>query len=690
MIRTIISARTTGPMRIADKHGASQSTSAMIPLTSRGGAIFTAVISQRASHTAAVSFLSIEVSRLASLLDRKQRWLGMLWMVVCTAWIVGVGSLDLRSQTTVPPPQFRSSADLARLDVAVLNDSTRQSIHGLTASDFVVKVDGRERAVLTVAESVFESKAPSKGGVQSSDVVTNAPVRGRIFVILMDDALAEDRPSYVATAKRIGHAVVDSLSADDRAGVIFAQSNQHAVDFTDNRDALRRAIDTYRPLPLKAPMAQAMSRDTLQRSRQLLDSMPGYRRAIVLVTSGAPMARDSWWRTIGGVPVYIFRVNGLRAPGGGGPAENRPDPTNDALRVLAGESGGRAFLDTNTPFDNVVDMFNELSSFYTLGFEGQDVKDGAWTTVSVRRRGAEVVPSGFDYHSPESRPAQDSKSDAVSSSSAGLDVGATRHRPTGLLDALAGPLPMGDLRLTLSAIPVATAAREAAVVVTVGFTPPPQASAGDAYGVELRVFDGEGLKQIHIQNHTIHVPAVRSGEILLRVPLRPGRYNLRLSFQHEASKIAGSVYAPSVVVPEFGKTPLTLSGLIVGHQEGAPIGGRQVVSELLPFAPTAVRTFASSDHVRVMMRAYQRPGERPASAVLDTTIADETGATVVTAHEGLDASKFSAGASEYLFDIPMAKLKPGSFVLRIVATIGKQQAERSMKFTVRSDKSGGG
>jgi hypothetical protein len=50
------------------------------------------------------------------------------------------------------PPQFRSGVDLTRLELTVLDKRTRKPIAGLTADDFVVKVDGDVQRVATLAE----------------------------------------------------------------------------------------------------------------------------------------------------------------------------------------------------------------------------------------------------------------------------------------------------------------------------------------------------------------------------------------------------------------------------------------------------------------------------------------------------------------------------------------------------------
>lgn len=588
-----------------------------------------------------------------------------LGAAVCAAFIVAAGPPVARGFAQ-SPPQFRSGTDLTRVDVAVLDVRTRKPIHGLTPDDFVLSVGGKERPVVAAAESTFGAAPRS---VSAGGVITNRPIRGRLFIIVMDDIFGNGGPFYLANGRRVGHAIIDGLGKDDLAAVIFAQSQQNSVGFTDDRDALHRAVETYTPRPLLARLSIDISRKVLLGARQFLGTLPEYRRAIAWITYGPTLARDSLNRTIGGVPVYVFRTLGLEAPTDGRPVL---DPAADSLRTFTQDTGGRVFLDTNDPALKVPGMFDEMSSFYTLGFDGPDVKPAAWTTVSVRRPGAEVVPSSFAYQSPESRVTTDAGA-----------VNASRRKPIGLFEALSGPVPVGDLPLRLTTVPISTGAAESALLLTLGFAPPPQAAAGDAYRLDLLVFDGDGSKERYRQASTIRTAVVRESEILLKVPLPAGRYSLRLAVEHEPTKLVGSVYAQSLVVPEFRDAPLSLSGIVVGHAEGGSIGGRQAVTDLLPFPPTAVRTFSGADHVSTFVRVHQQTGRTPVDASIEVSLVDQDDAVVASTRDTLAAAAFSSGKADYKFDIPLSNLKPGTFRLRLIVRAGARTEERTLLFVVQ-------
>jgi hypothetical protein len=84
-----------------------------------------------------------------------------------------------------PPPQFRTGIDLTRVEITVLHKDTRKPITGLTAEDFVIKVDGDVQRVATLAEVTVPTAGDvaAPGFVEAAhDVAGNDLPRPRIFV----------------------------------------------------------------------------------------------------------------------------------------------------------------------------------------------------------------------------------------------------------------------------------------------------------------------------------------------------------------------------------------------------------------------------------------------------------------------------------------------------------------------------
>src|SRR5690606_15587190 len=164
--------------------------------------------------------------------------------------LVLAAGAELRAQDPPPspPPAFRVGTDVVRLEVSVL-DGQRQPVRGLTAADFTIREDGRERPV--VAFAPVELPAVSRSGPAAAwvrdaprEVVTNtASEEGRLVVVVFDWSI---RFYDQALARTIAHAAVDALGPTDQAAVVFTDPAANAgvpQNFTSDRALLRAAID---------------------------------------------------------------------------------------------------------------------------------------------------------------------------------------------------------------------------------------------------------------------------------------------------------------------------------------------------------------------------------------------------------------------------------------------------------------
>jgi VWFA-related protein len=173
--------------------------------------------------------------------------------VLTFATLLACGAAVAARQSPAQAPVFRSGVDLIHLDVSVL-DSNRRPIRGLTAADFTVLEDGRPQKI--VAFSAIDVPAPPPRTEASTlrdipdDVRSNDEIRtpeGRLFVILLDDALIPYDPAFIQNAKTIAQRVVDQISPADRVAVVFSAGSRGTQNFTNDRSRLMRAIDTLNP-----------------------------------------------------------------------------------------------------------------------------------------------------------------------------------------------------------------------------------------------------------------------------------------------------------------------------------------------------------------------------------------------------------------------------------------------------------
>ncbi len=614
-----------------------------------------------------------------------------------------VMGVPLVSQQQQQPPQFRAGVAVTRLEVTVLHSRTRALITGLTADDFVVRVNGQVQPIVALAEvavpGVGTFAAPAM--IEAArDVASNELVNPRLFVLILNDAVGGLDPYYRSTGKAIAQRFIDLLGPEDLVSVIFVRDNRYAQDLTQDRVLLRRAVEEYRPLPL--PQADQHTTRVLLKTLEFLRPISRYRRAVVFITPSAnggeldtedlkdftsradafhelDVAAVSAGAGLSHIPVYTFSAQGLQAPTAAdmkrlnarelSSPHSRFDSHVETLRTIAGLTGGRATVATNTPADGVPAMFNELSSYYALAYEQTHPADGRLRRldVQVTRPDALVVSSRL----------------VLAPTKAASPAADTYVMRTGLFEALESPLSMGALPLRLSALPVAVSgARDQAVAFTLGL---PRVSAAEQFRVRMLVFDGEGRREILDTSRTVDIargtPEGDAPELAMRVSLRPGRYNVRVVTERASDDNAGTVHA-TIAVPDFAREPLSLSGVAIGRGDGRRIAGRAELEGLLPFAPTATRTFEPGDRVGALLRVHQASNRAAAPVTMATSITDAMGDVLRTESRVIEASAFEDGVAGHRYEVPL-DLPSGVYLLRFVATTANATAQREVRLSVR-------
>ena len=186
-------------------------------------------------------------------------------------------------------------------------------------------------------------------------------------------------------------------------------------------------------------------------------------------------------------------------------------------------------------------------------------------------------------------------------------------------------------------------------------------------------------------------------EVLARIDLPPGRYQLRLAAHNTTAGKDGSVFV-DVTVPDYGNLPFSASPLVL-TSEPAPVSApKGLFVPLLPITPTAERTFSRGDSVTSFMRLYQL-GQKPIEPVAITmTLRDATnrievqGTKTMAAAEFLGAGRPAQGTkastlayADLWYDLPTSMLPSGPHLLTLEATVGPTTIKRDLRFEIRSD-----
>ena len=533
------------------------------------------------------------------------------------------------------------------------------------------------------------------------------PPDGRLVMILFDRTID---PTRNTAARKIARAAVDALGPGDVAAILHTQLGM-PQGFTADRALLEAAID--RPfmglsagdegnqgqcrcgvcaLDAMTLLADAI-RDVPRRRKTLLfvgTSLPvesggtcdttirTSREALVRAAQAANMTIDALDPSGLNTLAPMADVSGAptveRTPTSGPTAVMAEMQRQGTLGTYADYTGGRFVVNTNAPEDAVRPILRESSSYYELGFPPASTKaDGRHHDIEVKvNRPGVTLQARKGYYAPGGKAA------AMMKVPPGVEPA--------LASAMASAWPKTDLPLDLDVAPFATANRKQAVVAVVVHASPNsaagQARADHHVAVLSGAFDRFG-KSLDYERATLIVPAgAAEYEVLTRLTLKPGRYEIRTSLD-DGPGGTGSVYA-YIDVPNFAAGGLALSGLAVGRTPPLVSGPRTAFNDVLPFVPTAERTFARTERATAFVRLYAGGKSAIVPVRVNALVTDDEGRSVFDQDSVVPAGRFDAGRSaDFQIDLPLASLTAGPYLLALDFRQGNTVATRDVRFTVR-------
>lgn len=616
--------------------------------------------------------------------------------------------LCLGAQTPQAPPQFKTGIEVRQLDVVVL-DREGRPVRGLTAADFTVLEDGRPQKISTIEEIVVPEGTASADWMRdvAPDVATNnVAADGRLIVIIMDDAVTRD-PQLIEPARRIGREIINGMGPADLAAVVFTLRNRNSQDFTSDRSRLLAAVERFTVgfapelldggRGLEEVLYRQYSVRSVSKASEYLRSIEGRRKTLIYVSVGVPVdwgdistpilnlgdpfvtvGEKESMRDLGedlqaalseaqlsNVAVYAVSPRGLSV-------DDRRLET-EFLQSMSANTGGFAIVNTNRPEARVAEIFTATSAYYLIGYEVQKPDDGRFRKleVKVNRPGASVH-ARKGYVAP--RPNRQAKPDKT-----------TEISP--LATAMAGFLPKGDVPMQTIALPYFVPGKKEAGVAIVARVQQPPVTARTTHNVQLltTVFDVDGkARSSHRQNARATIlpsgSSVAEYEVLSRIDLKPGRYNLRIAAHNPAIEKSGSVFH-DIDVPDYRKDGLWLSPVALTVDPGLMAAPRGTLADLLPIVPTTVRDFAEDDEVAGLVQLVQGGKSAIGGVAVTITIVDSEDRTVHRASDRLESGMFSADRSaEYQFKVPVAQLSPGPYLLTIEAEALGRTERRDVRF----------
>jgi VWFA-related protein len=343
--------------------------------------------------------------------------------------------------------------------------------------------------------------------------------------------------------------------------------------------------------------------------------------------------------------------------------------SQDSLRTLADETNGFASVSSNdfaSAFERIV---SDNSSYYVLAYyPPSNRRDGKFHRIDVRTsRPGLRVRARRGYAAPKGNP---QTQPAVMNNGGASPV---------VLRALNSPLPTSGLTMQMFAAPFKGTAPNASVVI----------------GIELRGRDLtlDGGKRVELSYVAINSSGQTRGDtdfftltlppdikahveqtglrILRRFDLPPGRYQLRVAAHDIAGARVGSLNY-DLEVPDYGKLPLGMSGLLLTSRAGTTIRTTRpdaLLQRAMPAPPVALRLFPKDDEVLVFAEIYDRAAGTPHNVDITTTVTSDGGAVVWKHSDERSSSELQGanGGYGHTVRVPMSGIEPGRYLLTVEA-----------------------
>ena len=160
-------------------------------------------------------------------------------MIIARAVIVILITAVAARSAAQETPRFTSSVEVTSVDVTVL-DADGRPVPNLTPSDFRVRVDGRDRRVVT-ADWVPLVTDPASGAFVPEGYSSNENMLGgRLFVIAVDQPNIRFGGGRAVAAA--AEAFIDRLPPADRVAVVGFGLGAPSTTFTSDRERVKRAL----------------------------------------------------------------------------------------------------------------------------------------------------------------------------------------------------------------------------------------------------------------------------------------------------------------------------------------------------------------------------------------------------------------------------------------------------------------
>jgi hypothetical protein len=158
---------------------------------------------------------------------------------------------------------------------------------------------------------------------------------------------------------------------------------------------------------------------------------------------------------------------------------------------------------------------------------------------------------------------------------------------------------------------------------------------------------------------------------LNRLVIPPGRYQLRVAVNQISTGAVGSVLY-DLDVPDFSKTPLSISGIALTSAAASRLPTVRADDELkqvLPAAPMGSRLFPVNDELALFTEIYDNTAATSHKVDIVATVTTDEGKVVFKSEEARDSSDIQgkSGGYGYSLRVPLEGMGEGIYVLKVEA-----------------------
>ena len=620
--------------------------------------------------------------------------------------------------------------DLTGSDFTILEDNKPQKVASFDIENTEVVPTSVPQVSLLKNPQPTAAPAPASNPTQP----TASPLKDRRLIVLFFD-LTSMQPDEIERATTSALKYVDKqMSPSDLVSVISLGSSLNVnQDFTTDRDLLKKALqafnagggqgfesgstggtegtaDTGQPFTvddteynifntdrrLEALRSIAASLAKVDQKKSLIYFSSGMDRTGIENQSQLRAAINAAVRS--NLAIYTMDIRGLQAVVPGGEAQsaslrgvsaysgqatlnqfNSNFQTQETLVTLAGDTGGKAFLDSNDFSKVFSQVQQDTSTYYMLGYHSTNTsRDGRFRKITVRlnRPGLKLdyrkgyyAPADFKHSNQEDRELQ-------------------------LEQELASDLPTTDLPVYLAAgyfrmsdnkffVPVSIVVPGSEIPFTRNNSDQDKATL-DVLGM---VADDQKRPMGQLRD-TVKLSLNASQQVQRKnvqynsgFVLPPGKYHLKFVVRENQTGRLGT-FETDVSIPDLKTSPLKMSSVVLASQiqpAGKRKGDNPLVRDGSEVIPSVTHVFSAGQHLYFYYEVYD-PAKGNGGGDPKTQNGSKNGIRLLTnvsffqgqaktyetqLVEAKEVNVPERHAAAFQLDVPLTQLKPGFYTCQV-------------------------